>query len=198
MNELTWVAVALTPDLPAGTAIPARIGPEDLALWRSATGVVRIWGDRCPHRGMRLSHGFVRGETLACIYHGWRYGLDGGCAHIPAHPALEPPKTITARVFGCHEEGGVIFGTLAPDTPPPRAPEGLVPLRSVEVAAPAGALEAQLLPGEQGLMWAGDLAVLVQPLDATTCRAHALIRPGTDAKAASRALEALRRACEEE
>ncbi|MCC5975872.1 MAG: Rieske (2Fe-2S) protein [Rubellimicrobium sp.] len=198
MNELTWVAVALTPDLPAGVAIPARVGSEDVAVWRAASGAVRIWGDRCPHRGMRLSHGFVRGETLACIYHGWRYGLDGGCAHIPAHPALEPPKTITARVFGCVEAGGVIFGTLDPEAPPPAAPEGLVPLRSVEIGAAAGVVQARLMPGEAGLMWSGDLALLVQPVGEDTCRAHALIPPGTDPKAASRALEALRRTCEED
>jgi len=38
----------------------------DIAVWRSVSGVVNAWENRCPHRGMRLSHGFVRGESLAC------------------------------------------------------------------------------------------------------------------------------------
>lgn len=146
---------------------------------------------------MRLSHGFVRGETLACIYHGWRYGTDGGCSHIPAHPSLDPPKTITARVFACHEEGGVIWAALAAETTPPRVPAGLVPLRSVEINAAQAAVEARLTPGDGGLMWSGDLAVLVQAVGPATCRAHVLIGSGTDPRAASRAVEALRRACEE-
>jgi phenylpropionate dioxygenase-like ring-hydroxylating dioxygenase large terminal subunit len=145
---------------------------------------------------MRLSHGFVRGETLACIYHGWRYGIDGGCSHIPAHPALEPPKTITARVFACHEGGGVIFASLVAEAEAPHVPEGLVPLRSVEIDVPEAVLIARLSVGEQGLLWSGDLAVLVQSVGPGACRAHVLVQPGADARAASRAVEALRRDCE--
>jgi len=193
---LTWVAVALTPDLPAGVAIPARIDAEDIALWRAASGQVHVWGDRCPHRGMRLSHGFVRAETLACIYHGWRYGPDGGCTHIPAHPALDPPKTITVRVFACHEGGGVIYASLVAEAHVPQVPEGLVPLRSIDIDMPAPAVEAQLSPGDQGLHWSGDLAVLVQPVAPAVCRAHALIRPDADRRSASRGVERLRRICE--
>ena len=194
---MSWVAVALSPDLPAGMAMPAHVDGEEAALWRSAGGALRIWGDRCPHRGMRLSHGFVRGETLACIYHGWRYGLDGGCVHIPAHPSLTPPRTIAARAFACHEDGGVIFAARDPGAAPPDPPAGVVPLRSVAMAVPAPVLAARLLPGPDGLAWAGDLAVLVQPTGPGSCNAHALVRPGTDPRAASRDLEALRRDCEE-
>jgi hypothetical protein len=147
---------------------------------------------------MRLSHGFVRGETLACIYHGWRYGLDGGCSHIPAHPSLVPPKTITARVFGCHESGGVIFASLTSETDPPRLPERLVPLRSVDFDVPKDALELRLVRDERGILWSGDLAVVAQAVGPMTCRAHVLIRSGTDRRTASRALEALRRECEED
>jgi phenylpropionate dioxygenase-like ring-hydroxylating dioxygenase large terminal subunit len=195
-GELAWVVVALSPDVPNGVAIPAQIGDQDIALWRSSAGVLRAWADRCPHRGMRLSHGFVRGETLACIYHGWRYGLDGGCIHIPAHPSLDPPKTITARAFACQEGGGVIWVSADPDAPLLAGPENLLPLRSVEIAAPADHVAAHLTPGDQGLSWAGDLAVFLQPLVGGHCRAHVLVRPGTDAKAAARAVETLRRTCE--
>ena len=33
--------------------------------------------NRCPHRGMALSA--VR-ENLACLYHGWHFGCEGGAA----------------------------------------------------------------------------------------------------------------------
>jgi hypothetical protein len=145
---------------------------------------------------MRLSHGFVRGETLACIYHGWRYGIEGGCSHIPAHPSLEPPKTITARVFACHEKDGVIWAALDAGAEVPRVPAGMVPLRTVEIAAPHGEVEARLESGEGGMLWSGDLAVLVQAVGGETCRAHVLVREGADLRAASRDVERLRRVCE--
>jgi len=192
-GRLAWFVVALSPDLPHGVAIPGKVDGQDIALWRSGSGKLRAWADRCPHRGMRLSHGFVRGETLACIYHGWRYGLDGGCIHIPAHPALDPPRTITARAFACHEADGVIRVSLTDEPAPPPALPGLVPLRTVEIAAPASRVAARLSPGADGLAWAQELAVLLQPLEQDLCRAHVLVRPGTEARAASQALEDLRR-----
>ena len=62
-------------------------GPE-VAIWRDGSGAVHVWQDRCPHRGMRLSFGFVRGDELSCLYHGWRYGADGA---VPLHPRASRP-----------------------------------------------------------------------------------------------------------
>src|SRR3989338_2212937 len=116
-----WVAVGLSRDLPAGVAMPALWQGRELAVWRSASGKLSAWNDRCPHRGMRLSHGFVRGETLACIYHGWVYGTSGSCIHIPAHPDLVPPATIKAETFLCVEAGGGVWvGAAGGARTPPR------------------------------------------------------------------------------
>ena len=84
----SWMPVALSQDLPAGTVMPARMPAGSIALWRSHSGRVAASADRCPHRGMRLSHGFVRGEALSCIYHGWSY-----CAgrKLSAHPRPSRP-----------------------------------------------------------------------------------------------------------
>ncbi|MGO7733734.1 Rieske 2Fe-2S domain-containing protein, partial [Rhizobium johnstonii] len=69
-----WTPVALSRDFPFGTVMPAWTSAGSIALWRSASVRISASADRCPHRGMRLSHGFVRGEALSCIYHGWIYG----------------------------------------------------------------------------------------------------------------------------
>ena len=68
-------------------------------MWRDSDGVAHVWEDRCPHRGMRLSLGFVRGDQIACLYHGWRYDAAGQCRYIPAHPQLTPPETIRVPVL---------------------------------------------------------------------------------------------------
>ena len=80
-----------------------------VSVWRSAAGQVHAWDNRCPHRGMRLHHGFVRGEQLACLYHGWHYGEDGACSKIPAHPDLEPPSSICVPTTPCVETDGVVW-----------------------------------------------------------------------------------------
>ncbi|TIU23620.1 MAG: Rieske (2Fe-2S) protein, partial [Mesorhizobium sp.] len=99
----SWMPVALSADLPAGTPV----GP--IALWRSRSGRTAAFADRCPHRGMRLSHGFVRGEALSCIYHGWSYAQAGNCLRIPAHPGLAPPETIRVATQAVEDSGGIIW-----------------------------------------------------------------------------------------
>lgn len=32
--------------------------------------------DRCPHRNVPLSNGFIKNNKLNCGYHGWQFGLD--------------------------------------------------------------------------------------------------------------------------
>lgn len=111
-SELNWVPVALADDLASGRVMRAVIDsdtPLDLAVWRSQSGKVHAWDNRCPHRGMRLSFGFVRGERLSCIYHGWQYGEGGTCQHIPAHPDMVPPTSICAKTYGCAEGDGLIW-----------------------------------------------------------------------------------------
>ncbi|MFK0386987.1 Rieske 2Fe-2S domain-containing protein [Agrobacterium sp. NPDC090273] len=136
-----WAPVALSSDLPPLAVMPARLGTETVALWRSASGRVSASADRCPHRGMRLSHGFVRGESLSCIYHGWSYGQEGNCLKIPAHPGLVPPDSIRVATFTVTEQDGVIWAaTVKPPADPPRL-QGLVPLRSISVAADLEAIQ---------------------------------------------------------
>ncbi|MFV0245159.1 MAG: Rieske 2Fe-2S domain-containing protein [Qingshengfaniella sp.] len=142
-----WIPVALSDRLRPGGVMRSFVGGHERVVWRSAAGKVAAWDNRCPHRGMRLSHGFVRGEQLACLYHGWHYGADGGCSYIPAHPDLEPPKTVCATVFPCVEADGLIWvapAAEAPAQPPTGVVGGMTAVRSLYLECPAGVTLAAL------------------------------------------------------
>ena len=198
-----WVANGLSRDLPPAVVMHGVCAGQDLAVWRSASGRLAAWKDRCPHRGMRLSHGFVRGETLSCIYHGWVYGTSGGCQRIPAHPALVPPAAIKVEAFACVEAHGVIWvapaGTIAP------VPDlaGLQPVRSLTVNR--GEVRVPGMTGEtllRGTVAIGGQAVALclalQPLSPGHTALHALCGTGADVVAVSRWLDGLRREIEQE
>lgn len=137
-----WIPVALSADVPKTTVVPAWLPLGKIALWRTQSGALAASSDRCPHRGMRLSYGFVRGETLSCIYHGWSFGNDGRCQRIPAHPGLVPPETINLKNSVVQEGDGIIWVAIEqPDTQPPTL-GARVPLRSLVVAAGVDALQA--------------------------------------------------------
>ena len=128
--------VSLSRDLTTKQVMRAELGNVDMAVWRSASGVVSAWDNRCPHRGMRLSHGFVRGESLACAYHGWHYNCAGACHYIPAHPELDPPKTIKANVYNVTEASGIIWVNTTGNVAPIDIPASTVPVRSIHIARP--------------------------------------------------------------
>ncbi|WP_332304876.1 Rieske 2Fe-2S domain-containing protein [Rhizobium sp. GR12] len=200
-----WTPVAFSKDLPNRTVMPAQITAGPIALWRNGSGQAAASVDRCPHRGMRLSHGFVRGEALSCIYHGWSYAQAGHCLRIPAHPGLVPPETIRVATYAVNERGGIIWIASGEPHGEPPLFEGLAPLRSLTANASIGAIEAatgKTADAEGLLEFSHDLGtafllLCAQGQDSTLI--HVLLETSADAGAgiaASRAMERLRREAE--
>lgn len=147
---------------------------------------------------MRLSHGFVRGESLSCIYHGWRYGPDGACQHIPAHPGLVPPASINCGPRVVAERNGVVWAAaVQPSSEPPEIP-GYEALRSLVVAGDVASFAQRGAPAGEGIkiqLGSQRALLLVEPQGAEVL-VIALVDPGlslSDRLAASAALETLRR-----
>jgi nitrite reductase/ring-hydroxylating ferredoxin subunit len=109
----TWVPVALSASIETGTSAGAIVNGAEIVVWRDNKGQAHVWEDRCPHRGMRMSFGFVRGDRIACLYHGWEYDNAGQCKYVPAHPDLEVPQTIKIATYATAERNGVIWSALA-------------------------------------------------------------------------------------
>lgn len=200
-----WVPVALSADIPAATVAAAWIPGCELALWRSASGRIAASNNRCPHRGMRLSHGFVRGENLSCIYHGWSYGIDGTCVRIPAHPDMIPPATINSQNKKVMEVGGIAWVCDGnPQSTPPEF-EGFDPIRTLTIDVSPATLEsaAETRKNDMGLL-VGTIAGVRIHLAAASLAGpqtlvHLLVASNATHEeriAASRAAEAFRRMAE--
>lgn len=175
-----WTPIALSRDLPVGMTRAVRLDGAELVAWRgTAGGPAHVWEDRCPHRGMRLSLGFVRNNALNCLYHGWEYGPSASCRRIPAHPDLVVPPTIKARAYVAAEAGGLVWVRRGEeDAPLPELP-GLQPLASLAVDAPPPAdpvIELALPSGGLHLRW--------HPVAPDRIMVHALVTAGTDPAAA--------------
>lgn len=141
-----WRAVAASCDLAKGEVIPASLDGIAIAVWRSTDGEAHAWFDRCPHRGMRLSHGSASDAGLVCPYHGWRFGADTQCNHIPAHPQAVPPKAAKAREFSLVEAGGHLWANVGTDvSAAPSDDATLHPVRSLFVATDAPSIVSSLM-----------------------------------------------------
>jgi nitrite reductase/ring-hydroxylating ferredoxin subunit len=176
--------------LEAGTSTGTRVHGQELVVWRDITGAAHVWEDRCPHRGMRLSFGFVRGQHIACLYHGWQFDAQAQCRLIPAHPDITVPKTIRATRYGAIERLGMVWVELPVDANA-AALEDEAPVttvRSLTIAAAPELVAAEWAPGVIVQQEVEGLRVLagVQPLCATETAVHLVIAGTADASARKR------------
>ena len=113
-RPLNWTAVGLSAAAPPEASFKALVDAHEMVVWRGRDQQIRVWENRCPHRGMRLSYGFVRGDRLTCSYHGWTYDGEGACVMIPANPEIPPPKNTRTRKYACVEHAGMIWAASEP------------------------------------------------------------------------------------
>ncbi|WP_047457916.1 Rieske (2Fe-2S) protein [Rhizobium rhizogenes] len=184
--EAGWVPVALSASIEPGTSASAVVDGSEIVVWRDNSGKAHVWEDRCPHRGMRLSFGFVRGDHIACLYHGWQYDTAGQCRYIPAHPSLEVPQTIKVPTYFAEERYGIIWATTASaaSLPDIDAAMGVTPVRSLYVERGAddtfAALEkagVSTFAGDAGILQAGAdrLLVAIQVVSPERTAVHIVI-----------------------
>jgi phenylpropionate dioxygenase-like ring-hydroxylating dioxygenase large terminal subunit len=98
-----WYPVAYSRDL-SDKPIRAELFGRGIVVWRSADGGVHAAVDFCPHRGARLSQGWLDDEgCITCPYHGWKFGSDGACVRIPqnAESSAIPPR---AKLLPIHAD----------------------------------------------------------------------------------------------
>ncbi|HEY5609501.1 MAG TPA: aromatic ring-hydroxylating dioxygenase subunit alpha [Alphaproteobacteria bacterium] len=87
-----------------------RLG-EGMVVWRDKAGAVHALQDRCPHRGARLSQGFVagNGDRLQCWYHGVEVKSDGVVAAVPAVDACPLVGQRAVKSYPVREIQGGVF-----------------------------------------------------------------------------------------
>jgi len=184
--EAGWVPVALSSSIEPATSAGAVVEGSEIVVWRDNSGIVHVWEDRCPHRGMRMSFGFVRGDHIACLYHGWQYDAAGQCRYIPAHPTLDVPSTIKVPTYLAEERYGIIWATSSVDAVLPEIADAadITPVRSLYVdcsveealATLEGAGMDRLGPGAGRLSRDGDkLLIGIQKVSSAKTAIHSVI-----------------------
>src|SRR2546425_168714 len=120
-----WIPAALSSELPepGGSPLRVRLLGEKLIAYRTASGAVGLVQNNCPHRGASLFYGRNEGEGLRCVYHGWKFGLDGRCMDLPSEPAESNfQNKMRATAYPCVERGGLIWTYMGSRSTPPPMP----------------------------------------------------------------------------
>ena len=112
-----WQPVALSREVAEPDCAPIRVKVmgEDLIVFRDTQGRVGLIEPRCAHRGADLFFGRNEECGIRCIYHGWKYDVDGKCIELPNVP--EGPAyhgKIAIKAYPTREFGELVWAYLGP------------------------------------------------------------------------------------
>ncbi|HEY2592712.1 MAG TPA: Rieske 2Fe-2S domain-containing protein, partial [Chloroflexota bacterium] len=84
-----WMPALLASELPHPDSDPVRLRllGEDLIAFKDTTGAIGVIQNNCPHRGASLFFGRNEEAGLRCVYHGWKFDIEGRCVDMPNEPA---------------------------------------------------------------------------------------------------------------
>lgn len=119
-----WQPIARGEDLKPGRPVRAPFANEHFTLYRGESGAVVLLDDRCPHRQTSLSFGWVEGDCVRCLYHGWVFDPAGQCVEQPAENAAFAAK-VQIRAYPVREYLGLVYAYFGEGEPPgfPTYPE---------------------------------------------------------------------------
>ncbi|MBM2810363.1 MAG: Rieske 2Fe-2S protein [Chloroflexi bacterium] len=117
MMRRYWLPAFLTEEIPTPDCPPVqvRIMGEKLVAFRDTSGRVGLVEEACAHRGTSLYYGRNEECGLRCIYHGWKYDVDGRVLDTPAEPAGSTfAERLRHTAYPTKEIGGIGFAYMGP------------------------------------------------------------------------------------
>jgi nitrite reductase/ring-hydroxylating ferredoxin subunit len=118
-----WLPVALSRELPQPDCPPLRVHilGEALVAFRDTQGRVGLIEPACAHRGANLFYGRNEEGGIRCIYHGWKYDVEGRCVEMPnVPPGAAYHGKISIKAYPTREFGELVWAYLGPQN---RMPE---------------------------------------------------------------------------
>src|SRR6266568_8164315 len=120
-----WMPALVVDDLPEPDCPPKRVKllGEELVAFRDTNGRLGLLDEFCPHRLTSLFLGRNEECGLRCVYHGWKFDVDGNCVDMPNEPAESRFKEKIRTVhYPAMEMGGVIWAYMGPPEKRPDPP----------------------------------------------------------------------------
>ena len=111
-----WIPALLAWELPEPDCPPVRVKllGEELVAFRDTAGRIGLIAEHCPHRRVSLFFGRNEDCGLRCVYHGWKFDVDGRCVDMMNEPEeLSFAHKIRTTAYPTVEAGGVSGPTWA-------------------------------------------------------------------------------------
>jgi phthalate 4,5-dioxygenase oxygenase subunit len=112
-----WIPACLIEEVPEpdGDPVKVRLLGENLVVFRDSDGRVGVLDELCPHRKASLVFGRNEECGLRCLYHGWKFDVDGNCVDMSSEPPGSPlMEKVKIKAYPVHEAAGFVWIWMGP------------------------------------------------------------------------------------
>src|SRR5258705_10471064 len=112
-----WLPVCMSEEVaePDGTPVGARLLGEDLVVFRDTNGRLGVLREYCLHRRASLTFGRNEDCGLRCLYHGWKFDVEGNVVEMASEPAESNiPQRVKHKAYPAREAGGFVWCYMGP------------------------------------------------------------------------------------
>ena len=185
-----WLPACMSEEVAATDCTPlkTRLLGETLVVFRDSEGKLGVLEDRCPHRKASLSFGRNEECGLRCLYHGWKFAVDGSVLDMASEPNSErKQRSFKHKAYPVRESGGFVWvylgdeDTMTDFQPPAWAPTPNIPVSVVKIHTPCN--WAQVLEGSIDSAHSSSLHSTNMPtaeVAGSTATDNAWLRPSRD------------------
>ena len=107
-----WLPACMIEEVsePDGTPLRVRLLGENMVLFRDSRGRVGALQEACPHRGASLLYGRNEECGLRCLYHGWKFDVNGNAVDMSSEPVDAVVRNkMKTKAYPVQEAGGFVW-----------------------------------------------------------------------------------------
>lgn len=108
-----WIPACMSEEVAErdGKPVRVRLLGEDLVVFRDTEGRLGAIDEFCRHRGASLAFGRNEDCGLRCLYHGWKFDVNGNVMDMPSEPNAGEALKADAKLksYPTRESGGFVW-----------------------------------------------------------------------------------------
>ena len=172
-----------------GKPVRARLLGEDLVVFRDTEGRLGVLSEYCLHRRASLVYGRNEECGLRCLYHGWKFDVEGNVVEMPSEaPGAAQRLGKKTTAYPARESGGFVWIWMGPKDemrefePPAWAPRANVRTAIVKIWTEcnwAQVLEGSIDSAHSSVLHSTNMPA-AQDVYGSTATDSAWLRPSND------------------
>jgi len=107
-----WIPACMIEEVaePDCTPLRVRLLGENMVVFRDTNGRIGALDEQCPHRRASLVFGRNEECGLRCLYHGWKFDVDGNAVDMSSEPLdAKLRSTMKTKAYPVIESGGFVW-----------------------------------------------------------------------------------------